>query len=83
MTCAMSDEQLDFTVVVEPTGFAEADSAFAEWLSEQGREAEGEPLEFWTHDERQATAAMSRGLTVRGLPDSLPSDAGTDVGISG
>src|SRR5437667_309914 len=46
-------------------------------------EAEGEPLEFWTHDERQATAAMSRGLTVRGLPDSLPSDAGTDVGISG
>ena len=46
-------------------------------------EADGEPLEFWTHDERQATAAMSRGLTVRGLPDSLPSDAGTDVGISG
>src|ERR1700738_740052 len=40
-------------------------------------EAEGEPLEFWTHDERQATAAMSRGLTVRGLPDSLPSDDGT------
>jgi hypothetical protein len=35
-------------------------------------EAEGESLEFWTHDERQATAAMSRGLTVRGLPDSLP-----------
>jgi hypothetical protein len=34
----MSDEQLDFTVVVEPTGFAEADSAFAEWLSEQGIE---------------------------------------------
>jgi hypothetical protein len=31
-------------------------------------EAEGEPLEFWTHDERQATAAMSRGLTVRGWP---------------
>ena len=24
------------------------------------------PLEFWTHDERQATAALSRGLTVRG-----------------
>ena len=23
-------------------------------------------LEFWTHDERQATAALSRGLTVRG-----------------
>lgn len=29
-------------------------------------EATGEPLEFWTHDERQATAALSRGLTVRG-----------------
>ena len=26
----------------------------------------GELLEFWTHDERQATAALSRGLTVRG-----------------
>ena len=30
-------------------------------------EAEGEPLEFWTHDDRQATAAMSRGLNVRGI----------------
>ena len=29
-------------------------------------EAEGEPLEFWTHDDRKATAALSRGLTVRG-----------------
>lgn len=29
--------------------------------------ASGEPLEFWTHDERQATAARSRGLTVRGI----------------
>jgi predicted nucleic acid-binding protein len=29
-------------------------------------EAGGEPLEFWTHDESQATAALSRGLTVRG-----------------
>jgi hypothetical protein len=28
--------------------------------------AAGEPLEFWTHDGRQATAALSRGLTVRG-----------------
>lgn len=26
--------------------------------------AEGEPLEFWTHDERQAIAALSRGLNV-------------------
>ena len=23
-------------------------------------------LEFWTHDERQATAALARGLDVRG-----------------
>lgn len=30
-------------------------------------EAEGEALEFWTHDERQATAALSRGLTVQGV----------------
>jgi predicted nucleic acid-binding protein len=30
-------------------------------------EADGEALEFWTHDERQATAAISRGLTVRGI----------------
>lgn len=29
-------------------------------------EAPGEPLEFWTHDDRQATAALSRGLDVRG-----------------
>jgi len=29
-------------------------------------EATGEPLEFWTHDDRQATAALSRGLTVYG-----------------
>lgn len=30
-------------------------------------EAEGEPLEFWTHDDLQATAALSRGFTVRGV----------------
>jgi len=30
-------------------------------------EAADEPLEFWTHDDRQATAALSRGLTVHGL----------------
>jgi uncharacterized protein len=30
-------------------------------------EAEGEALEFWTHDERQGTAALSRGLTVLGI----------------
>jgi predicted nucleic acid-binding protein len=32
-------------------------------------ETGGEPLEFWTHDERQATAALSRGLTVRGVSE--------------
>jgi predicted nucleic acid-binding protein len=31
-------------------------------------EAEGEPVEFWTHDERQATVALSRGFTVFGRP---------------
>jgi predicted nucleic acid-binding protein len=30
-------------------------------------EAGGEAVEFWTHDTRQATAALSRGLTVRGV----------------
>lgn len=29
-------------------------------------EIPGDPLEFWTHDDRQATAALSRGLDVRG-----------------
>lgn len=29
-------------------------------------EAHPDPLEFWTHDGRQATAALSRGLTVCG-----------------
>jgi uncharacterized protein len=29
-------------------------------------EADDSSLEFWTHDDRQATAALSRGLTVRG-----------------
>lgn len=31
-------------------------------------EADDDPLEFWTHDERQAIAAASRGLDVRGVP---------------
>lgn len=31
------------------------------------REASGEPLEFWTHDLRQANAALSRGLAVHGI----------------
>lgn len=32
-----------------------------------------EPLEFWTHDGGQATAALSRGLTVRGTAtDDVP-----------
>ena len=30
-------------------------------------EAGGEALEFWTHDDRQATAALSRRLTVHGV----------------
>jgi predicted nucleic acid-binding protein len=30
-------------------------------------EAEGEALEFWTHDDRQRTAALSRGLPVFGI----------------
>jgi predicted nucleic acid-binding protein len=30
-------------------------------------QAQGESLEFWTHDARQATAALSRGLIVRGV----------------
>jgi predicted nucleic acid-binding protein len=37
--------------------------ATAEILAEEASE---EPLEFWTHDDRQASAALSRGLTVRG-----------------
>ena len=41
--------------------------ATAEVLS---AEADGEPVEFWTHDDRQATAALSRGLTVRGMPSA-------------
>lgn len=35
-------------------------------------EASGEPIEFWTHDDRQATAALSRGLTVRGVSLQAP-----------
>jgi hypothetical protein len=30
-------------------------------------ESGGELLEFWTHDDRQSTAALSRGLTVFGI----------------
>ena len=39
-------------------------------------EAEGEPLEFWTHDDRQATAALSRGLTVHGTSERAQGDSG-------
>ena len=38
--------------------------ATAEILS---AEADDEALEFWTHDDRQANAALSRGLAVRGV----------------
>jgi len=41
--------------------------ATAEILAE---EAAGEAMEFWTHDERQAIAATSRGLNVRGSGES-------------
>jgi predicted nucleic acid-binding protein len=37
--------------------------ASAEILAAEGQ---ADPLEFWTHDGRQATAALSRGLTVCG-----------------
>ena len=37
--------------------------ASAQWL----REETGEDLEFWTHDRRQATAALCRALDVRGV----------------
>lgn len=37
--------------------------ATAEVLAADG---DGERLEFWTHDERQATAALARGLDVHG-----------------
>jgi uncharacterized protein len=37
--------------------------ATAEILAE---EASDDPLEFWTHDERQGSAALSRGLVVKG-----------------
>jgi hypothetical protein len=35
-------------------------------------EAGNEPVEFWTHDERQAAAALSRGLTVHGVTLTPP-----------
>ncbi len=43
-------------------------------------EADGEPLEFWTHDDRQATAALSQGLNVRGAAPQrpVPSGPGTE-----
>ena len=49
--------------------------ATAEILAAEGN---GEPLEFWTHDERQATAALSRGLTVWGSAEAVPSDDSAD-----
>ena len=35
-------------------------------------EAGGELFEFWTHDRRQGTAALSRGLTVCGIDPQQP-----------
>jgi predicted nucleic acid-binding protein len=40
-------------------------------------EAAGETLEFWTHDDRQATAALSRGLTVKGTTIAPEATRGT------
>jgi hypothetical protein len=42
--------------------------ATAESLAE---EAAGETLEFWTHDDRPALAALSRGLSVYGTDETL------------
>lgn len=42
--------------------------ATAEILAEEA----GVPAEFWTHDDRQATAALSRGLTVQGISTDAP-----------
>lgn len=46
-------------------------------------EAGDEPLQFWTHDQRQATAALSRGLTVHGadadVAASSPGPGGDNV----
>ena len=42
-------------------------------------EAQGEPLEFWTDDERQATAALSRGLTVKGSSGTTLSEKGENA----
>ena len=38
--------------------------ATAEILADEGG---GEAVEFWTHDNRQSTAALSRGLTIFGI----------------
>ena len=34
-------------------------------------EADGETVEFWTHDERQAVAALSRGFHIHGIPEGI------------
>jgi uncharacterized protein len=47
--------------------------ATAEILAE---EASDELLEFWTHDDRQAAAASSRGLDVRGTTNPAEGRAG-------
>ena len=46
-------------------------------------EAAGEGLEFWTHDERQATAALSRGFRVRGgaADEAAPASARRGDGV--
>jgi predicted nucleic acid-binding protein len=45
--------------------------------------AGGDALEFWTHDDRQATAALSRGLMVRGMPEPPQADEPPSVATPG
>lgn len=54
--------------------------ATAEVLAVEGA---GEPLEFWTHDERQAAAALSRGLSVRGLKEREDAVSRPEPGATG
>jgi predicted nucleic acid-binding protein len=62
----ISDEVIDLSRAPFSVNVRALDAihvATAELLSE-----EMGLVEFWTHDARQATAALSRGLDVRGLP---------------
>lgn len=61
----VSDEVIASARVTFPVAIRALDAlhvATAQWLAGQVGE-----LEFWTHDDRQATAALARGLDVRGV----------------